>query len=122
MSKFWRSILSSKDAASSRRLITLIISFHFILASFAVLFVAFYVIFYIPKGQVDKDLLNLLKEVLQYDFYIIVSGLGFITADVAGHVLIEAAKAKFSSIGAYDSTTTTTTLPDECDKNQHVQL
>lgn len=64
------------------------------MASFAILFIAFYVIFYLPKGKVDKDLLDLLKEVLQYDFYIILSGLGFITADNMGQIMLEKAKAK----------------------------
>ena len=88
MSKFWQKILSSKDATSSKRLVTLIISLHFISASFAILFIAFYVIFYLPKGKVEPELLALLKEVLEYDFYIILSGLGFITADNLGKILI----------------------------------
>ena len=92
MSKFWQKILSSKDATSSKRLVTLIISLHFIIASFAILFIAFYVIFYLPKGKVEPELLALLKEVLEYDFYIILSGLGFITADNLGQILIEKAK------------------------------
>ena len=83
-SEFWRSILSSESTNSSKRLITLVISFHFIIASFVVLFIAFYVIFYTTKGKVDKDLLAMLKDVLEYDFYIIIAGLGFITgADMA---------------------------------------
>ena len=77
--EFWRSILSPESTTSSKRLVTLIISLHFIVASFVVLFIAFYVIFYTTKGKVDKDLLGMLKDVLEYDFYIIVAGLGFIT-------------------------------------------
>lgn len=96
MSKFWRSIISSKDAASSKRLVTLIISLHFIIASFAILFIAFYVIFYLPKGKVDTNLLALLKEVLEYDFYIILSGLGFITADNLGQIMLEKVKVKMN--------------------------
>lgn len=92
MNKFWQKILSSKDATSSKRLVTLIISLHFIIASFAILFIAFYVIFYLPKGKVEPELLGLLKEVLGYDFYIILSGLGFITADNLGQILLEKAK------------------------------
>lgn len=94
MSNFWKSIISSKDAASSKRLVTLIISLHFIIASFAILFIAFYVIFYLPKGKVEPDLLTMLKQVLEYDFYIILSGLGFITADNMGQIMLERAKQK----------------------------
>lgn len=95
-SNFWKQIISSKDTASSKRLITLIISLHFIVASFAILFIAFYVIFYLPKGKVETELLGLLKEVLEYDFYIILSGLGFITVDSMGSMMLERAKAKFT--------------------------
>jgi len=93
-SNFWREILSSKDTASSKRLVTLIISLHFIIACFAVLFICFYVIFYLPKGRVEPELVNMLKQVLEYDFYIILSGLGFITADNMGQILLERAKDK----------------------------
>ena len=95
MSNFWKSILSSKDPSSSKRLVTLIISFHFIVSSFAILFVAFYVIFKMPKGQVNTDLLSLLEKILEYDFYIILSGLGFIAADNLGQIMLERAKQKY---------------------------
>lgn len=94
ISKFWNQVLSSNDTTSSKRLVTLIISLHFIIASFAILFIAFYVIFYLPKGQVNPDLLLMLKQVLEYDFYIILSGLGFITADNMGQIMLEKAKSK----------------------------
>jgi hypothetical protein len=78
---FWSRILDGNDALSSKRLITLIVAAHFILASFVILFFATYVILYLPKGKVEPELLNALKEVLEYDFYIIVSGLGFVTSE-----------------------------------------
>lgn len=105
MSSFWKSILSSSDDASSKRLVTLIIALHFIIASFVILFIAFYVIFYSTKGRVDKDLLDLLKFVLECDFYIILSGLGFITADMFGKIMVEKFKTKLGSnnyINGYD--------------------
>jgi hypothetical protein len=79
--QFWKSILNANDTNSSKRLITLIISLHFILASFVILFLVCYVIMYLPKGKVEKDLLVTLGHVLEYDFYIILSGLGFITSE-----------------------------------------
>lgn len=93
MTPFWKRILDGKESSSAKRLITLVISLHFILSSFVILFIAFYVIFYIPKGKVDKDLLELLKQVLEYDMYIILSGLGFIAAENIGQVMVERAKA-----------------------------
>ena len=94
---FFNKVLNSKDTTSSKRLVTLIISAHFVLASFAILFIAFYVIFYLPKGKVEPELLALLKEVLQYDFYIILSGLGFITVDGATNIMLENAKYKLAA-------------------------
>jgi hypothetical protein len=94
ITRFWRRVLSSKDTTSSKRLITLLTAAHFFLASFTVLFIAFYVIFYTTKGKVDTALLEMLKDVLEYDFFIILSGLGFITADNLGQMLLEKAKAK----------------------------
>ena len=101
MKEFFKKVLSSDDPTSSKRLVTLIISLHFIVASFVILFIAFYVIFYTTRGKVDTDLLGMLKDVLEYDFYIILSGLGFITADTLGKTLVERAKAKFGRFGNY---------------------
>lgn len=98
---FLKKILSSDDPTSSKRLVTLIISLHFIIASFVILFIAFYVIFYTTKGKVDTDLLGMLKEVLEYDFYIILSGLGFITVDGLGKTLMARARAKMG-FGMWD--------------------
>lgn len=92
---FWNSVISSDSPASSKRLVTLIISIHFIVASFVILFIAFFVIFYTTKGKVDIALLGMLQDVLEYDFYIILSGLGFITAENVSQIIIEKAKAKF---------------------------
>lgn len=81
MKTFWKNILDANDPTSSKRLITLIVALHFILASFVILFLVCYVIMYLPKGKVDKDLLTSLGNILEYDFYIILSGLGFITSE-----------------------------------------
>lgn len=94
MNKFWKRILSSKDPTSSKRLITIILSGVFIVAQVAIIFIAFYVIFYTTKGKVDKDLLQMLSTVLEYDFYIILSGLSFVTADNIAQVVLEKAKLK----------------------------
>ena len=74
-------VLDGNDSKSSKRLITLIIASHFIIASFVLLFLVCYVIMYLPKGKVDNTLISSLEKVLQYDFYIILAGLGFITSE-----------------------------------------
>ena len=79
--RFWDKIISSDNPTSSKRLITLLVSLHFILASFVILFLVCYVVMYLPKGRVEKTLLDSLGKVLEYDFYIILSGLGFITSE-----------------------------------------
>jgi len=79
--KFWLNILDADNSTSSKRLITLLVALHFILASFVILFLVCYVVMYLPKGKVEKDLLDSLGKVLEYDFYIILSGLGFITSE-----------------------------------------
>ncbi len=117
MSKFWKSVLSSKDTASSKRLVTLLTAMHFFLASFTILFIAFYVIFYTTKGKVDTDLLGMLKDVLEYDFYIILSGLGFITADNIGQVMVERTKAK---MGVLDSKVSKPPTPPEPPKEDEI--
>ena len=85
---FWSRILDGNDALSSKRLITLIVAAHFILASFVILFFATYIILYLPKGKVEIELLNALKQVLEYDFYIILSGLGFVTSEGIINILM----------------------------------
>ena len=82
MSKtFLTRILDAKDSVSSKRLITLIIASHFVVASFAILFLVCYITLVLPKGILDVRLLASLEKILQYDFYIILSGLGIITSE-----------------------------------------
>lgn len=94
MGRFWSGVISSKDATSSKRLVTLIISLHFIISCFCILFFAFNVVYRLPKGKIEPELIGLLKDVLEYDFYIILSGLGFITADNMGQMMLERTRAK----------------------------
>jgi hypothetical protein len=78
---FWSKILNSNDATSSKRLITLVVALHFVISSFVILFLVCYIAMYLPKGRIEKELLVSLSEILEYDFYIIVSGLGFVTGE-----------------------------------------
>src|SRR5436853_5067566 len=95
---FWKRLLDAKDPLSIKRFITLVVSFHFLVASFATLFVAFYLIFYLHKGEIDINLLGLLKDILWDDFMIIGGGIGFITVDSWGQVMVEKAKALASVV------------------------
>lgn len=104
MNKFIKELLSSESAASAKRFITLIISFHFIISSFTILFISFYVIFYLPKGRLEPDLIIVLKQVLEYDMYIILAGLGFISAENIGQVMIARAKS-ITGLGSPNVTT-----------------
>lgn len=98
MSKFWRGILSSKDTNSSKRLVTLIITALFIVAQAAVIYASMYVLFYIPKGKADPLIMQMLLEILRMDFKIILFGLGFVTVEQAGNIMLESIKAKASII------------------------
>jgi hypothetical protein len=116
MKEFFRSILSSESTNSSKRLVTLITAFCFFVAQFLIIFIAFYVIFYTTKGKVDKDLLSMLKDVLEYDFYIILSGLGFITADNMVQMMAE----KYKS--ARPRTMYDNYIPEDTTKNQGTDI
>jgi hypothetical protein len=86
---FLKRIIDSKDTASSRRFITLVISAHFVIASFAVLFLICYMAVTLPKGRVDNNLLLVLEKILEYDFYIILAGFGIITSEGLLSILLK---------------------------------
>ena len=78
---FWARILDSKDSTSSKRLVTLVVALHFILSSFTILFLVCYIALVMPKGKIDAALLTSFEKILEYDFYIILSGLAFVTSE-----------------------------------------
>lgn len=88
LKEYLKDIVSPSDTSSSRKFVTLIVSFHFILTSFAATFFVFYVKIMTTKGSTDTDLLNSLNDILKYDFYIILAGLGFITGSDLVRVMI----------------------------------
>lgn len=98
MSSFWKKVVSSKDPSSTKRLITLIVSGHFVLAAFTILFICGYLVFYLPKGKIDKDILDLLKQILYYDVTIILAGTGAIAIENLGQAWIERAKVAAKSL------------------------
>ena len=101
--QFWKNILNAEDPTSSKRLITLLVALHFIMASFVILFLVCYVVMYLPKGKVEKDLLDSLGKVLEYDFYIILSGLGFITSEGIVKMFVSKYTSQQQNYGSYNS-------------------
>ena len=101
--QFLKNVLSSGDPTSSKRLITLLVALHFIMASFVILFLVCYVVMYLPKGKVEKDLLDSLGKVLEYDFYIILSGLGFITSEGLVRMIVSKNTPPQQGYGSYNS-------------------
>lgn len=91
---YFRRLINENDPASLKRWVLLILSIHFMITSFLVSFFVFYLILFTPKGSVNKDLLDLLRAIFEYDFYIMVVGLGLVTTETLGHILIEKAKIK----------------------------
>ncbi len=99
---FIRKLLNANDVEnSSKRFITLIVAFHFILASFFILFLLGYAVFRDTKGDIEilKVIGNIFTTILEYDFFIIIVGLGFITAEQFTKVLVE----KFKSFRSGDN-------------------
>lgn len=110
--KFFNDVLLSSSTTSSKRLVTLLFALHLILTSFLYSFVSIYMIFYLPKGKIDTDLLGLLKDILEYDFYIILSGLGFVTAEGVVSIIVEKSKAKIASLNTFVNTTPPPYVPE----------
>lgn len=80
---------------SSKRFITLIVSFHFIVASFFILFLMWYLLYHDTNTSIElfKSSVGVLKDILLYDFGIITIGLGFITAEQFTRMMVEKFKA-----------------------------
>ena len=93
---FLLDILNPHSTASSKRFLTLIIAAHFVLASFLILIIFTILVFNTTKGSIAflTPIIDVFKIILEYDFFIILAGLGFVTADNFGAMLIEKAKAK----------------------------
>ena len=59
-------------------------------------------VFVVPKGIADKNLLDLLKDILKNDMMIIMSGLGFIGLESIGQAFVESSKNRNSGFDMYD--------------------
>jgi hypothetical protein len=73
---------------------------------------------YLPKGKVEKSLLDALGKVIEYDFYIILSGLGFITSEGVVKMIVSknnSSQHKDDSHGSsnsYESSNSMPPIPD----------
>jgi formate-dependent nitrite reductase membrane component NrfD len=87
----FKRLINSKDGErSSKRFVTLVIAFHFILASFFILFLFAIVYFKTINGDLEliKAITPTFEKILEYDFYIVIVGLGFITSENFAQVLL----------------------------------
>ncbi len=114
---FFRKMLDPSDhESSSKRFITLIMALHFIIGSSLYLFLFPLLLFMNVKNDLEiiKVVSTTIDKILEYDFWIITVGLGFITAEQAIRVMVEKAKAiiGLNNTGILDPTTSDTTPPN----------
>lgn len=93
--KYFTRLLSSKDDASMKRFIIFFVTMHFILGSFMALFG-------VIRQTVDKDMM---KFILDCDFYIILVGLGVIGVENVASVLAQRIGALGSILKSKKTTT-----------------
>lgn len=91
---YFQKLISADSTADAKAFVTLVMAGHFILTSFAVSIFTFFMIVYTPKGSVNKELVDLLKSIMEQDFWIIVSGFGFMGASEFGQAMVQRAVAK----------------------------
>jgi len=92
--EYFKSLVKSDETESSKRFITLVIAGIFILTQLLILIFTFLLIIYVPKGKVDPGLLASLENIQDKDFYIILTGLGFITADNLFQLILAKTKVR----------------------------
>ncbi len=86
-------LVSSQYKEDAKVMVMVVMAAHFIITSFLVTFFAFYLVLYTPKGAVNTTLIELLKNILENDFWIIVAGFGFISTVDFGQAMIQKAVA-----------------------------
>lgn len=102
MANFFSRLLDTKDASSSKRFVTLIIAAHFILASFVILIIFTLLVFRTTKGNLEflKPIIDVFKTILEYDFKIILGGLGFIGVADLGQAMVQRELAKSTNVAS----------------------
>ena len=87
--KFLNGVIDPNTNSSSKRFITLLMLLHFIITAFLVTFFVFYLIIFTPKGTVNETLVGLLKDIIDVDKYVILGGIGLITAEAMAKILVQ---------------------------------
>lgn len=85
MNNFWRGILSENGNFSSKRLVTVVTAGIFIISCITVIILLIFMFLSVTKTQglnikALEELTDLLRDVMYYEFMLVVSGLGYITA------------------------------------------
>ena len=99
-SKFWKlttRVMDPKDDVSSKRFALIMSMVYFFFSNFLFTVIATIVIFTTNKGDIEliKIFISFIKELIYYNFLIIVSILGLITVVDMGYAAVEKAKARF---------------------------
>lgn len=94
MKQYLKDIINPYSEASAKRFVTLFLVFHFIVTSFLVTFFVFYLIMFTPKGSVNITLVDLLRDILETDKWVMLAGLGFITSEGLVRIIVEKSKPR----------------------------
>lgn len=89
---FWGKLLDEKDSLSTKRFVTLIVTLLFIVTDVIILYLCWYVIVFSSKGKVEPALLSVLTEIIHWEAWIILGGIGLIGVSNMGQALVERAK------------------------------
>lgn len=120
---FWQRIVSSQYKEDAKVVVMVVMAMHFIITSFLATFFLFYLALYTAKGSINKDLLDLLGEILKNDFWIIIAGFGFISSVDFGQAMIQRAAAiakgpaniTMENVEAFNTEQVTNIKPDNPD-------
>ena len=86
--QYLKDIINPNTDASAKRFVTLFLVFHFVVTAFLVTFFVFYLILFTPKGSVNPLLVSLLSDILETDKWVMLGGLGFITAEGLTQIIV----------------------------------
>lgn len=90
LKQFFYDLINTDNDKSSKRFIILVAMLHFIIGSFLILGLFTFVAIRPTKGDLEflKIMNEVLKAILEYDFFIIIGGLGFVTVENLGKILV----------------------------------
>jgi hypothetical protein len=95
---FLNKLLDANDNKSAKRFVTLIVTFIYIVTNIVTLVIAIYAVLHPAKGRVEPVLFDVLKQLIEWDAWIILGGLCFVTLTSMGNAFVEKAKVAATSI------------------------